>query len=177
VQVTIEQLLAIMPRCPYLRAAGLLAHLNAALAEFEIDTPWRAATFLAQLAHESVELRHFEELADGKAYEGRKDLGNTEKGDGPRYKGRGPIQLTGRANYRRASTALGLDLEGDPRRASDADVGFRVAGWFWKSHGLNELADRQDFDAITRKINGGTNGAASRRAYLARALSAFAIRI
>lgn len=166
---TVQDLLRIMPRLPVLRAAGLFPHLAAALAEFEINTPKRLAAFLAQLAHESVELRHFEELADGKAYEHRVDLGNTQPGDGPRFKGRGPIQLTGRANYRRAGASIGIDLEKDPRRASDADVGFRVAGWYWKTHGLNLLADAGKFDAITRAINGGTNGKVERDAYHAKA--------
>src|SRR5215467_14480028 len=110
-----------------------------------------------------------EEIASGAAYEGRRDLGNTQPGDGKRYKGRGPIQLTGRANYRRAGKALGLDLEKDPAKAADPAVGFRVAGWFWKTHGLNELADKGDFREITRRINGGYNGLASRQAFYKKA--------
>jgi len=171
VKITLDQLLAIMPRCPRLRAEQLLPHFHAACAEFEINTPRRVAAFIAQLALESAEWRHFEELASGDAYEGRKDLGNTQSGDGKRYKGRGPIQLTGRANYRLAGAALGLDLEGNPRRASDADVGFRVAGWYWQTRGLNALADAGParFDEITRKINGGLNGKAQRDRYYASA--------
>lgn len=167
--ITLGQLIGIMPRCPKLRAAALLPFLNEALDEFEINTPPRMATFLAQLAHESGELRYFEELASGEAYEGRKDLGNVAPGDGVRFKGRGPIQLTGRANYKRAGDALRLDLLRNPRRASDADVGFRIAGWFWKTHGLNDLADLGAFDTITRRINGGLSGKASRDVYHARA--------
>ena len=160
-----------MPRLPVLRAGGLLVHLNKALEEFEISTPLRAAAFLAQLAHESIELRHWEELATGDAYEGRVNLGNVQPGDGRRYKGRGPIQLTGRSNYRAAGLALGLDLEGSPKRASDADVGFRAAGWYWKTHHLNALADARNFDGITRGINGGLNGKAQRDAYYLKATS------
>ncbi len=167
--VTLDQLLEIIPRCPRLRAAGLLPYLELACAEFEINTPKRLAAFLAQLAHESASFRHFEELATGDAYEGRADLGNTEPGDGRRFKGRGPIQLTGRTNYRKAGAALGLDLERNPRRASDADVGFRVAGWFWKSRGLNALADAGLFDTITKRINGGYNGKPERDAFHATA--------
>jgi putative chitinase len=166
----LAQLQAIMPHLPKDKAEAYLEPLNKALAEYDVDTPKRRAAFLAQLAHESGELRYMEEIASGEAYEGRKDLGNTEPGDGKRYKGRGPIQLTGRANYRRAGQALGLDLEGNPEQAAKPEVGFRVAGWFWKTHGLNELADRGEFRAITRRVNGGTNGLESRERYYRRAL-------
>lgn len=169
--ILVEQLAQIMPHCPSLRLMSLAPHLNKACDEFEINTPLRLAAFLAQLAHESAEFRFFEELASGKAYEGRSDLGNNQPGDGTRYKGRGPIQLTGRTNYRKAGQALGLDLEGNPRRAADPDVGFRTAGWFWQSRKLNELADlgAAEFDTITKRINGGTNGKAHRDAYYAKA--------
>lgn len=113
-----------------------------------------------------------EEIASGAAYEGRKDLGNTQPGDGMRYKGRGPIQLTGRANYLNCGNALGLDLVSNPEIVSTVDVGCRVAGWFWVTKGLNLLADERDFDRITRRINGGTNGARERQAYYAVALDA-----
>lgn len=166
--LSLAQLQAIMPHLPRERAEAYLKPLNEALAEYDISTPQRRAAFLAQLAHESGELRYFEEIASGAAYEGRKDLGNTEPGDGKRYKGRGPIQLTGRANYRRTGKALGLDLEGHPEKAAAPDVGFRVAGWFWKTHGLNELADKGDFRQITRRINGGYRGLESRQRYYAR---------
>ncbi len=166
--VSVAQLRAIMPR---LKEAELyLPFLNAAMAEVEINTPRRQAAFLAQLAHESAEFRYFEELASGEAYERRRDLGNTQPGDGPRYKGRGPIQLTGRKNYQLAGQALGLDLEGNPQQAATREVGFRVAGWFWKSRRLNEMADAGRFDDITRIINGGYNGKVHRDAYYRRAL-------
>lgn len=168
--LTLEQLRTLMPRLPLARARRLLPHLNAACAEFGIDTPARLAAFLAQIAHESGDLRHWEELASGLAYEGRRDLGNTRPGDGPRYRGRGPIQLTGRANYRRYGRLLGLDLEGRPELAALPEVGFRVAGLYWKSHGLNALADRGDLRGITRRINGGYNGWLSRLARYRRAL-------
>lgn len=163
--ITLEQLLAIMPRLHPVRAASLLPHLTAAMAEAQINTPVRAAAFLAQLAHESIQLRFFEEMASGKAYEGRQNLGNTEPGDGPRYKGRGPIQLTGRANYRAAGAALGLDLENNPKIAATPAVGFRTAAWYWTRHNLNTLADAWNFDGITKAINGGQNGAVDRRCY------------
>jgi predicted chitinase len=169
--VTLSQLKAVMPNLSDARARQTLPHLNKAMAEANINTPKRQAAFLAQLAHESGEFRYFEEIASGAAYEGRRDLGNIYPGDGVRYKGRGPIQLTGRANYRAAGKALGIDLEGNPKRAADVDVGFRTAAWFWNSRNLNTYADAGNFREVTRRINGGYNGLASREAYYRRALN------
>jgi predicted chitinase len=168
--VSLQQLRSIMPNLSDARAQQMLPHLNAAMAEAGINTPQRQAAFLAQLAHESGEFRYMEEIASGAAYEGRTDLGNTEPGDGMRFKGRGPIQLTGRSNYRAAGQALGIDLENNPTRAAEPDVGFRTAAWFWNSRNLNQHADAGNFDAITYRVNGGYNGKASRDAYYARAL-------
>lgn len=170
--ITVSQLAAIMPKCKH---PEYLAHINAALVEGSINTCQRKAAFLAQLAHESGELVYMEELASGAAYEGRLDLGNTQPGDGRRYKGRGPIQLTGRANYRAAGKALGLDLEGKPELVKTPEVGFRTSVWFWTVNQLNDLADIGTLDAfrkITRKINGGTNGQADREYYWGQAKSA-----
>ncbi|HZI10084.1 MAG TPA: glycoside hydrolase family 19 protein, partial [Myxococcus sp.] len=167
--VSVPQLRAIMPNLSVDRANAVLPHLNKASEEAGINTPKRQAAFLAQLAHESGEFRYFEELASGAAYEGRVDLGNIHPGDGVRYKGRGPIQLTGRSNYRAAGRALGIDLEGNPKRAADLDVGFRTAAWFWNSRNLSPLADQGNFREITRRINGGYTGLASRERYYARA--------
>jgi predicted chitinase len=140
-----------------------------AMLEFAITSQLRAEMFLAQVLHESAGLRFFEEIASGAAYEGRcADLGNCRHGDGRRYKGRGPIQLTGRANYRWAGHLLGLGLEEHPELAAQHAIGWRIAGLYWKSRGLNELADRGDFVGITKRINGGTNGLASRQMYLRR---------
>ena len=163
------QLVTIMPLARP-RAADYLPHLNVAMREAAMTSALRRAAFLAQLAHESAQLQFMEELASGAEYEGRRDLGNTQPGDGVRFKGRGPIQLTGRNNYRAAGRFLGIDLLANPRRAADPDVGFRVAGWFWTTRGLNDLADRRQFDAITRRINGGLNGKAERDRYYALAL-------
>ena len=97
--------------------------------EGSINTCARKAAFLAQIAHESGELIYMEELASGAAYEGRKDLGNTQKGDGKRFKGRGPIQMTGRANYRAGGKVLGLYLEKHPEKVKTPEVGFRTSVW------------------------------------------------
>lgn len=168
--ITIAQLRAIMPNLSQARAEQMLPHLNKAMIEGGINTPKRQAAFLAQLAHESGQLRYMEEIHDGSNYEGRKDLGNIYPGDGKRYKGRGPIQLTGRYNYRAAGKALGIDLENNPTRAADPDVGFRIAVWFWNSRNLNAAADKGDFNYITYRINGGYNGKADRERYYAKAL-------
>lgn len=141
---------------------------EAAMIEFGITTQRRAEMFLAQVLHESVALQFFEEIASGQAYEGRRDLGNIHPGDGKRYKGRGPIQLTGRKNYRWAGGRLGLPLEAQPAMAAQHAIGWRIAGLYWQFNGLNELADRDAFLTITKRINGGTNGLANRRVFLRR---------
>lgn len=138
----------------------------------KINTPLRQAHFLAQAGHESGELRFREELASGAAYENRKDLGNIHPGDGVRYKGRGLIQLTGRANYAEYSRTGGLnkDVEANPDLvATDDLLCTDVAGWFWNKRGLNAIADKDDLEALTRKINGGLNGLDDRRRLLLRA--------
>jgi predicted chitinase len=167
--VTDDELRQIMPNCAAAKRADYLPYIQQAMQEFQITSYLREAAFLAQLAHESGELRYMEELASGAAYEGRKDLGNTQPGDGKRYKGRGPIQLTGRANYKKYGDLLGLDLINDPTIAATKEVGFRIAGEFWSLNGLNQLADQQDFKQITKRINGGYNGLDDRTMYYNRA--------
>ena len=141
----------------------------AALAEHAIDTPLRIAHFLAQAAHESDGFSTTEEYADGRAYEGRRDLGNVEPGDGPRYKGRGLIQLTGRMNYAVTGAAIGLPLVDAPLTVNDPDTALLVSCAFWTRHGINARCDEDDLIAVTRLVNGGLNGLDSRRAYHARA--------
>jgi predicted chitinase len=171
-----EQLHAIMPQLPSARGAALFPFLTAAAAEFSIDAPARAAAFLAQLAHESGQFRFMEEIWGPTAAQRRYEppgtlaatLGNTQAGDGKRFKGRGPIQITGRANYRRFGDLLGLDLVADPGRAALPDVAFRIAGLYWSKKRLNELADQvspEAFREITRRINGGFNGLPDRERF------------
>jgi predicted chitinase len=176
--LTGEVLLAIMPRVPAKRRDEVVSFLQAAMTEFAVDQPARAAAFLAQLAHESGQLRFMEEIWGPTEAQRRYEppgalaekLGNTEPGDGKRFKGRGPIQITGRANYRRFGGLLGIDLESDPGRAALPDLGFRIAGLFWNRNGLNQLADRADsaaFRLITKRINGGLNGQKDREHFYA----------
>lgn len=142
-----------------------------ALPKYEINTPLRQAHFLAQIAHESGSLRYTEELASGEAYEGRADLGNTEPGDGVKFKGRGLIQLTGRANYTEYGNDIGQDLTTDEnytKVAEDPDLAVDVSCWFWKKRKLNDAADQDDVRKITKRINGGYNGLDDRMAYLER---------
>ncbi len=148
------------------------ALLIPAMRDGSIDRPLREAAFLAQILHETAGFQFMAELASGSSYEGRKDLGNVQPGDGPRYKGRGFIQVTGRANYREAGKALGLDLEGDPAQALQPEVAARVAVWFWNKKGLNAKADAGDIVGITRSINGGTNGLSERKRLYEAALQA-----
>lgn len=156
------------------RASLFLSPLNAAMAEFGIDTPLRQAAFLAQVGHESGQLRYVRELASGTAYEGRGDLGNVVAGDGMRFKGRGLLQVTGRANYAACGVALQLDLLARPELLEQTAAACRSAGWFWQSRGLNRLADAGDQERLTRRINGGVNGLAERLALYRVALQVLA---
>jgi putative chitinase len=122
---------------------------------YDINTPKRQAAFLAQLAHESGSLRYVKEIASGEAYEGRKSLGNTEPGDGVRFKGRGLIQITGRANYKAVGDALDYDFITNPEHLERPGAAAMSAGWFWDKRNLNALADVDDFKKITKLINGG----------------------
>lgn len=140
------------------RAAIYAEPLTRTMAEFQIDTPKRQAAFLANIAHESGSLRYVEEIASGDAYEGRKDLGNTEPGDGRRFKGRGLPQITGRDNYRACGKALGLDLIANPELLEQPLPAARSAGWFWKAKNLAALADADKFGSLCRNWNGGYNG-------------------
>lgn len=137
--------------------------------EYEINTNLRICHFLAQIGHESGEFKYTEELANGSAYENRKDLGNVHAGDGVRFKGRGLIQLTGRANYQKYSDAKGVDYIKHPELlATDPMVAVDVACWFWTTHKLNEWADQDNVNKVTKIINGGYNGFDNRKELLER---------
>ncbi len=183
--LTGEQLQQIMPRLRQNQRAAetVLEPLNEALAEFQINTPLRVAAFLATVAHESGEFKWMQEIWGPTKQQikydppGRlaKQLGNTQAGDGKRYMGRGPIQLTGRGNYRRFGTILGLPLETQPELAAQLDHGIRIAACFWQTKDLNVLADRSEFTKITERVNGGHNGLAERLVYFERAKTVLGI--
>lgn len=162
--LTIEQLMAVMPGCKQERAEGFLPALNDTLTKYAIDTPLRVSHFLAQLGHESASLCYTEELASGRNYEGRADLGNTQPGDGIRFKGRGLIQITGRINYAAYGKYGGVDLIKNPKLLAELPWSVDSAGWFWTTHKLNAVADDDDLVVITKRINGGTNGLEDRKA-------------
>ena len=159
-------------------------YLNKYMAKYEINTPNRILAFLSQIGVESARLRTTEEYASGSAYEGRKDLGNIYAGDGKKFKGRGLIQLTGRANYEKMSKKVGKDLVNNPDLVLDPDLATEVSTIFWKDKirnglNLNEWADKFDLkksvedssnwnvhENITRAINGGINGIKERASHL-----------
>lgn len=147
------------------------ASIHAALDEFEIEGPVRTAAFIAQTAHETLgfaltrELwgptptQRLYELPSSKA----RSLGNVSPGDGKRFRGRGLIQITGRANYRACGEALGVDFIANPEWLERDEWAARSAAWWWREHGCNALADSGNFIALTRCINGGINGLADRQ--------------
>jgi predicted chitinase len=169
--LTDRQLQTLLPALPAALRRRYRPPLNAAMKASAIDTPIRIAAFLAQLAHESDGLRCIEEAWGPTPLQRRYEppgelaarLGNTQPGDGERFKGRGPIAITGRASYEQFGNHLGIDLIGRPERAAEPSPAFAIAGFFWQANGLNELADAGRIAAITRRIVGGTRGLAARR--------------
>lgn len=156
--------------CPPARAVELALAANVHFRTYGLlDNALRLAHFMAQLAHESGNFKYMEEIASGAAYEGRADLGNTQPGDGVRFKGRGPIQCTGRANYRFYGRLLGIDFENNPTLIAIPSIGLLVACAFWDEHGLNAKADADDLLGITKAVNGGTNGLPNRKQQLGKA--------
>lgn len=137
-------------------------HLADACALNDINTPVRLAAFLAQVGHESGSLKHTSELwgpTDAqRTYEGRKSLGNTQIGDGYYFRGRGLIQCTGRANMTQMAEWLNLDLLSSPELLEQPRWAALSAATWWARHGCNQLADSGDFEALTKRINGGLNG-------------------
>lgn len=172
--ITPELLRQIMPQAGA-RADVFAPHLETARVKWIGDDPLVVAHWLAQLAHESGQLRYTREIASGAAYEGRRDLGNTEPGDGVRFRGRGLIQLTGRANYSRYQDATGNLVVSMPEMLERPDLAADVSGWFWSDRKISSLVPTPDpVLAITRRINGGTNHLTERRQFFAAAQRAFA---
>ena len=171
--ITVQQLLLILPNAG--QVAGVFVPvLNTAMNRYQIVGSKRVAAFIAQIGHESGQLKYVKEIwgptVAQSRYEGRADLGNTEPGDGSKYRGRGLIQITGRANYKACGDALGLDLINQPELLEKPQHACMSAAWFWATKGLSTLADEGKFETITRRINGGLNGLADRQMLYARAL-------
>lgn len=176
--VTQQLLETIMPNARS-QAGVFISALNTAMLRFSINTPKRAAAFLAQVGHESGQLHYVRELGSDQ-YLSKYDtgalairLGNTPEadGDGQKYRGRGLIQITGRDNYLQCSLGLFGDdrLVFVPQLLEQPQWAAESAAWFWEQNGLNELADRDQFNSITRRINGGLNGLQDRLQLWARA--------
>lgn len=187
--------------CSLAAAEKWLQPILSAMQRFNISTPARMAAFIAQISHESARLIAIEENLNYSAqgllstfgkrfttasakqyarkpeaianhsYAGRNGNGDESSGDGWKYRGRGLIQITGKDNYRACGSALGIDLVGNPDLLLDPANGAAAAGWFWMTHGCNELADHDNFASITKVINGGLNGQKERLALFAQAES------
>ncbi len=146
-------------------------HITRAMVEFDINTPQRQAAWFAQIGHESGGLRYVQEIWGPTEAQVRYEppsslaerLGNTMQGDGYKFRGRGPIQITGRYNYRTYGEVLGLNLEAYPELLEQPEHASRAAAAFWRENGCNELADIDYFTKLTKRINGGTNGLADRK--------------
>ena len=198
-QLTEAQLLRILPNARPV-AGVFVPALNRAMARFKIDSPVRAAAFLAQIGHESGQLLRLSENLNYSAarlavvwpsrfrgaggtpnaralaragrpqaianavYANRNGNGDEASGDGWRYRGRGLIHVTGRGNYRECGEGIGQNLEDYPELLEQPEFAALSAAWYWSSNGLNELADAGQFEAITRRINGGTTGESERLA-------------
>lgn len=195
--LTFAQFRAVFPVLSEDKAKRYFAPFLEMLKDFQINTSKRVAAFVAQIGHESLDLTAMVEWGHkkpingcklcltkcpheaGEQYEGRvKNLGNTQPGDGVKYKGRGPIQLTGRDNYTRCGAYLKLDLVNHPEMVEEPLTAFKTAGWYWvagRGKNLNLLADASAFDDITLAINGGYNGKADRDKRYIRALSVLGV--
>ncbi len=184
--ITMEQLQHTVPFLPK-NADVFIPYLNTTMERYDITTRQRICMFIAQLAHESGGFRYTKEIANGKAYEGRTDLGNIHPGDGMKYKGRGLIQCTGRNNYMECSKELFGDINTllvHPQLLETPQYACLSAGWVWNKMELNKYADLPDtwrskkhgyspFQYVTYLINGGQNGLADREAYYKRAKEIF----
>lgn len=174
-----ELLKKLVPKASNKTIDTFVEPLTKAMSEFSINSNYRIAAFIAQIAHESGNLYYVKELASGSAYEHRRDLGNLEQEaldyahnarstTGRFYKGRGLIQITGFFNYAACERSLHIPLRQSPELLEQPINAARSAAWFWDKHDLNAYADVQLFEKITYTINGGYNGADERNANYAR---------
>lgn len=148
-------------------ALQLAPFLATRLPAFAIDTPRRVFHFLAQGCKETDHFKTLKEYGGPtyfKRYDGRADLGNNQPGDGARFPGRGLLQTTGRANYTALAAATGLDCVNHPELLEDPEHAVEAAVRFWDFKGLNAIADSDNLQRVTRRVNGGLNGLAERQA-------------
>ena len=168
----------IAPRAKKSIVANLANHMDSAFQQGQLTNVQRQAHFLARAAVETDGFRTLKEYwgptAAQKRYEGRKDLGNTQSGDGQRFMGRGIFQLTGRSNYARYAEKICIDLVTNPELASQGEASLKIALIYWNDHRLNPKADADDVLGVCKAINGGTNGLSDQKLYLARAKKALA---
>lgn len=176
-RITETQIRRVMPNAQNERVKEFVKSFNEWCDTFGITTPIRVAMYVAQVAHETGELKWLEEIASGKQYEGRKDLGNTQPGDGVRFKGRGYLQCTGRRNYQsyKDSGYCVGDLMAHPEWLSKQPGCQKASMWFWKKNNLNRWADADDAVGLSKRINGGTNGMAQRLYYTRVAKKVFGV--
>lgn len=171
---TLNQLKKIMPDAGS-RADMYYQSLSGAMDHYEITNVYRAAAFLATIAHESGQLRYVKEIWGPTAaqlrYEGRADLGNITPGDGKRFMGRGFIQITGRSNYAKLSQAFQVDFIAFPQYLELPEYASLSACWWWATHGCNQMADVPDFIGVTKIVNGGLNGIEDRQRFYLTALN------
>ena len=151
--------------CPYAKPdllRDVVKYFNELAPQFGVDTKLRICHFFAQASVETDWFKTLQEYASGREYEGRLDLGNTQQGDGVKYKGRGIFQTTGRANYTATGKKMNMDLVNKPELLLDPRNAVWSALIYWQSRNMNAIADRDDIDAASRAVNGGYNGYSER---------------
>ena len=164
--VSLHQLAEIWECNEYLIQLEEIVELNKCLRRFNINTTNRIRHFLSQTAHESGGGKWKKELSDGWYLEGRQDLGNFNEGDGPRYKGAGYIQLTGRYNYQKFADYIKDQEVMNGYEYVAQNYPFTSAGYWWESNNMNELCDTNPtVEQVTRRVNGGYNGLEDRKHY------------
>lgn len=156
--------------CKSSKITGFTNPLFATFEQFNIKTDIQQCFFLAQAAHETGGFRWLEERASGVAYEGREDLGNTNPGDGVKYKGRGMFQVTGKFNYKRVSEFFKVDFINHPELLATPEWAVKSAGWYWTTNNLNRFVSDYNFLETTYRINGGYTNLSERLMYLYRLL-------
>lgn len=170
--VTEERLRQLVPSGKSMIMAPIAESFDRLAPRYDVTTRLRICHFLAQAAHETDRFRTLEEYGGATyfaRYDGRRDLGNAQAGDGARFHGRGIFQLTGRFNYRRYGALIGLDLEANPERAKEPALSLAIAFAYWRDRGCDKAADADDVAAVTKLINGGRNGLVERTRLLAAA--------